>query len=115
MTPILISLIAFVGVTALVGGLFMLLRAPADTKIESRLVQITTAPLAANKDALLGNGILSQPLDAGQDFISMFLERFGKFALLFEQADTTLTPSKFALISGVMAVAGIAASLTAGL
>ena len=116
MSPLLISLVAFVGVAALVGGLAVLFRAPAETKMESRLVQITTTTVAgAGKDGLLGNGILSQPLDAGQDFFSMFVERFSKLSLLFEQADTTLTPAKFALISGVMAVAGMAASLAAGL
>ncbi|HZZ71921.1 MAG TPA: type II secretion system F family protein [Pirellulales bacterium] len=114
MSPLLISLLVFIGVATLVGGVMVAIRAPADTKMETRLVQITTVA-TATKDGALDNGILSQPLDSGQDFFSLLVQRFGSLSLLFEQANTTLTPSKFAAITGILAVSAAAIPVLAGL
>jgi tight adherence protein B len=80
----MISLLAFVGVAALVGGLAMLLRR-GDAKVEDRLSTLTgTFPTVGGKAS-------------------------GK------EADTSLTPTKFCLISGAMGVAGLGVGLVSGL
>jgi tight adherence protein B len=108
MDPLIIGIAAFIGVTALVGGLVMILRDGPSNKIEDRLDLLTGAntPTAAKEGLMKESGVLAQPLDRTPGFFEVFLERFGKINLMFEQADTSLTITKMVLISGVMAVVG---------
>ena len=117
MSPVLIAVAAFVGVTALVGGLALTLRGKSGSKMEDRLDLLTgaTAPTSA-KEGLMGEAsVLSQPLDSGLGFGESFMERFGNFRLLFEQADTSLTISKLLLVSGVVALLGVAVGIIMGI
>jgi tight adherence protein B len=115
MSPLLISILAFFTVAALVGGVAMLLRGEETTRSEDRLAQLTATKLTANKNALQESGVLAQPLDATQNMLAEFLSRFSQISLLFVQADTSLTPSKFCFISGFMGVAGAVAAAASGL
>ena len=67
------------------------------------------------QNALKESGVLSQPLDVTQGALGEFFARFRNLSLLFEQADTTLTPAQFFMISGGMAVAGSIAAAATGL
>src|SRR5687768_7198155 len=108
-----IPIAVFVGVAALVGGIIMMLRGRTEEAMESRLAQLTGA--RGSKDSLLNQSVLHQPLDATQGILAGFFARFRNLRLLFEQADTTLTPAKFCAISGGLALAGMLVSLVAGL
>ncbi len=114
MTTLLISLAAFVGVTALVGVAAMLLRGGEETAIEDRLSILTGAKKAANPDAVK-ESVLIQPLGGSKDIFAGLLERLGSLSLLFEQADTKLTPTKFFVTSGGMAVFGAAMAVFSGM
>ncbi|MFZ5831998.1 MAG: type II secretion system F family protein [Planctomycetota bacterium] len=115
-SPLFISLAVFFGVTALVAGLAMLFRGGGANKMEDRLDLLTGAanPMAG-KDGNKQASVLTHPLDDRPSLIQLFLERFGNIQLLFEQADTSLTIPKFALISAVMAGAGFGFVLLLGL
>lgn len=115
MSPtLLIPIVAFVGVAAAVGSVAVLLREKHDKGVEQRLDVLTGLSSAtAAKDNLLRDGLLSAPLDAGTGIIEGIMDRFGKLRLLFEQADTTLTPAQLA-ISAALAVLGAFASIVAG-
>ena len=90
----------------------MLLRSKPVSKIEDRLDLLTGLNASAGKGAAAKEAsILTQPLDNKPDMVQVFLERFGNISLLFEQADTSLTIAKFAVISGVMGVAGLLAAV----
>jgi len=115
MSTLLICIAAFVGVAALVGGVALFWRGDTDQRLEGRLDQITGRAAPAAADSMLKQGMLLESLSAGQGFFAGLVARFSKFGLLFEQADTTLTPAKFFGISAGMAVAGGAVSLFAGL
>ncbi len=116
MTPLVISLIAFVGVAALVGALAMVLRGDSDRNVEQRLDVLTGAAApSTGKDSVLRGSVLAHPLDAGGNLIELLLTRFKRLRLLFEQADTKLTPSRFLIISGCLAAVGIVASASCGL
>jgi len=107
MSPLIISIVAFVGVTCLVGGLAFLMRGSSESTVEDRLTMLTGSNGSKQvKDALLKQGVLSQPLESTQGLFDKLLARLGNFSLLFEQADTTLTTSKFLLITGVMFAVG---------
>ena len=115
MSPLFVSLAVFIGVAGLVGSLAMLLRSGSEQKVEDRLAQMTSARGAGpKKDMLLKEGVLTQPLDAGQNVFEALLVRFRNLGLLFEQADTTLTASRFFAISGVLAAVGAGGAIFSG-
>jgi tight adherence protein B len=116
MSPLLISIAAFFGVAAIVGAVAMLLRGGEQTRTEDRLAVLTAARTSGGgKNMLKESGVLSQPLDSTQGALAEFLSRFRNLSLLFEQADTTLTPAKFFGISAGMGLAGSVAGAAAGI
>ncbi|HVU89083.1 MAG TPA: type II secretion system F family protein [Pirellulales bacterium] len=112
---LLISIAAFVGVAALVGGIAMFLREKSDKGIEQRLDVLTGLSTASNvKENLLKGSVLSAPLNEKPGILEGLVARYHKLSLLFEQADTTLTISRFFGISAGLAVVGALASMVAG-
>lgn len=112
MTGLLISIAAFVGVSALVGGLSLLLRNDSGSKVEDRLDVLTNSGPSSSKVSLKAT-LLTKPLDNVPGIFEEIVKRIGRLGLLFEQADTTLTPAKFFLISGVLGACGTAAAAVA--
>ena len=112
MGPLLIGIAAFIGVAALVGGGMMLFAPPKTSRLEDRLNVLTgTAP--GNKDALLKeNLVLTRPLDDAPNMLASWFEKFGNFDLLFEQADTSLTVGKLAVVSLLLGLAGCAVAIS---
>jgi tight adherence protein B len=115
MMPLIVAIAAFVSVAALVGGVAILLRGDAGSDAEQRLDVLTGVSSHAAKDSLAGSSVLASPLDAQSGFFEELLTRLGKLHLLFEQADTTLTFSKFSALSLGFAVGGGVAFALAGL
>lgn len=119
MSPLIVAIAAFIGVAALVGGVATMLRSEAGSKAEDRLdllAGITSAGIA--KDAAQKSSVLASPLQDAPDVFEQFLARFGRLAnlsLLFEQADTALTPSKFLAVSAAMGGIGAVLVGVAGL
>src|SRR6476659_8952488 len=105
MTPLVISIAAFLGVAALVGGVAMLLRGPESSKIEDRLDVLaglkSTGPKDNPRESLLAQ--LEAP-----NYFEALVKRVARLSTLFEQADTKLTPARFFAISGGLAFAGMA-------
>ncbi len=116
MSPLIILIAAFVGVTALVGGVAMLLlRNPAETAMEDRLAVLTgTGAAKAAGDKLLRPSVLSSPLETSQSLIEPLLKKFTNINRIFVQADTSLTVSKFLIICAVMGVVGAMGPAAAG-
>ena len=111
MSPLIISIIAFFGVAALVGGVAMLLRGDDSARTEDRLAMLTAGKPSGSGPAQ--SSVLTHPLDGTQTALAEFLGKFRNLSLLFIQADTSLTPSKFFVITAGMALAGtVAAALT---
>ena len=112
---LLISVAAFVGVAALVGGIAMLWREKSDKGIEQRLDVLTGVSTASSvKENLLKGSVLAAPLNATPSILEGIVAHYRHLGLLFEQADTTLTPSRFFGISAALAVMGAVASMIAG-
>src|SRR5262249_5592223 len=116
MTPIILSILAFVFVAGLVGGLGFLMTGDKESRIEDRLAQLTGAKLAAGaKDNLLkDSGVLTKPLDATQGAIEVFLGQFRSLGMWFDQADVTITPAKFFAISGILGIGATMATAFTG-
>jgi tight adherence protein B len=117
MAMLIVGIMAFVGVAALVGGVSLVLRDKPGSKIEDRLDMLTGSaiPTAKQKGMTKDSGVLMQPLDKVPGFLENFLARFGNIGKLFEQADTSLTVPKMAIISLVTALAGAGLGAAVGI
>lgn len=113
MTPLIISIAAFFGVAALVGGVALLLRGPEATKLEDRLDILAGHRQPASSKDPLKESLLAQ-LEA-PNYFEALVQRLGKLSMLFEQADTKLTPTKFFAISGGLALGGFTLPVLVGL
>jgi len=114
MSPLLIGIAAFVGVTALVGGVAMLVLDRPSAKIEDRLQLLTGLSSPGAKDLAKQASLLLEPLDAKPSLLETIANRFGDVDLLFQQADVQLDLSRMAILCAVLAGAGIAAGLILG-
>ncbi len=107
MTSLLwIGIAVFVFVAALVGSIALLLRDHENSAIEDRLNLLTgvgTAREGLDKE----RSVLAHPLDDGPGALEGFFARFGNVALLFDQADTSLTLTKLVAVSALMAGGGV--------
>jgi tight adherence protein B len=114
MSPLLIGIAAFVGVTALVGGVAMLVLDRSSAKIEDRLQLLTGLGSPNSKELAKQASLLLEPLDSKPSLLETLANRFGDVDRLFQQADVQLTLSRMALICAVLAGAGVAAGLILG-
>jgi tight adherence protein B len=106
MSPLVICALAFVGVTALVGGVMLILRGGGGTAVEDRLDVLTGASAPKGKSTLSNDGVLSQPLDQTLNPIVEAVTRYFNLSVLLEQANAPITASKFLAIVGGMTVCG---------
>ena len=108
MNPLIIMLAVFLGVSALVGGVALLLREKPSTRIEDRLDLLTgvNTPSAAKEGLLKPASVLARPLDAVPGLVERLVKRISNIDVLFEQADTQLTFTRLAIISLVLAIGG---------
>ena len=109
MFTILILVAAFVGVACLVVGVAsMFVLSPAQSAAEDRLAILTGAASPAGKGKK-DTSVLSSPLDDGPGILEDLFSRFINLRTFLQQADVPLTPTKFILISVVVAVVGVIA------
>ncbi len=112
MNPLFIGILAFLGVTTLVGGAVMLFSKPRSSRAEDRLDLFTgTASPASRENLLKDNSVLARPLDDAPNMLAELFANFANFDRLFEQADTTLTVGKLAVASLVLGLAGCAVAV----
>jgi tight adherence protein B len=111
MSPLVVSSAAFFGVAAFVGSIAMMLRGSGNAKVEDRLDTLAGLKSPA-RDTSLRDTLLAQ-LDA-PGFFESLVARIGKLSMLFEQADTTLTPARFFAISGALGAGGAAIPIFLG-
>lgn len=112
----LISIAAFIGVAALVGSIALLFQERADRSHEDRLTAFTGLQSLTQKDNKKAKAtLLAQPLSNGKGVLEGLIRRLGRFQLIFEQADTRLTPQNFLLISAGLGAVSFVAGSVAGL
>ena len=112
----IIIIAVFVGVTALIGGVAVVMRGQTDDKLEDRLTELTTGRTSKLlQEGIIKDANLMEAFDTGHNMFEDIVSRIGRLRLLFDQADTSLTPSRFFLISGIMSFAGAATMMASGL
>jgi tight adherence protein B len=115
MSPLLISVTVFIGVAALVGALALMFRGSSGGRVEERLDVLAGVKSPSSSTQRLVKDSLVAHLQAAPNIFDAIVKRIGNLAVLFEQADTTLTPARFFLISAVLALVGAVVTVLAQL
>ena len=112
MNPLLVGILAFIGIVTLAGGAVLLFSQPKASRLENRLDIFTgVASPTSREDLLKDNSVLSRPLDDAPTMLARLFQNFGNFDKLFQQADTSLTVGKLVAASLVLGLAGCAVAL----
>lgn len=97
MDPNLIIMIAaFVGVIALVVGLFMAFQGKSDSTLEARLAAFTGAAQPSKKE--ITDQLLRDGMTTAQGFVGGVIQRFGKLPMFFRQADSPIKIEHFVFV-----------------
>ena len=112
MDPLLISFVAFIGVAALVGAVFFVMRDFGSSRAEDRL-EVLTGQRSADSSS---SGIVKEELirEGMQGLVGMLnglAGRLSNLKLLFEQADSPIKVETFFGLSFGSAVAGVAVAM----
>ncbi len=105
MSPTVITIAVFVGVSTLVAAVAVLFREREDSRNEDRLDLFAGSGTSQGKLKQAAS-VLHEPLDSMPSALEEMFSRFGNLNLLFEQADTSLSPAVFFGISGGLAAGG---------
>ncbi len=98
MDPLLISGLAFAGVTGLVFALASLFSERGNNTVEDRL-QVLAGKKSADESVLTRETLMKDGLEGLNGVFKSIAERFD-LKLMFAQADSPITPETFILISG---------------
>ncbi len=104
MDPLLISGLAFAGVTGLVFAVASLFSEKGNNTVEDRL-QILAGKKQSNESALIQESIMKDGMEGLNGMFKSLAERFD-LKLLFMQADSPISPETFILLSGGCGLAG---------
>jgi len=115
MSPIIICIAVFLAVTGLVGAVAFLVRGGSENRVEDRLAVLTGAKTTVKGELLKDSGVLSQPLDATHGMLEDFLAKFRGLTLWFQQANTTIAPSRFFAICAGLGFAAMVAGVATGM
>lgn len=105
LNPWLISFVVFVGVTAVVGAVASMFREKADEDTDKRLDMFTGMGSGADSKSGRTN-ILSASLEDQEGMFAAMVVKISRLRLIFEQADTTVTPSQIFSLTTLLAAAG---------
>ena len=106
---VLIAVAVFLGVSATVAAVLLMVQQPSASRAEERLeVLAGLRSAAAFKEGLLKQAsVLTEPLDKVPGFVEKIFSRFGNLGLLLQQADTQIPASRLAIISAILGAVGV--------
>jgi tight adherence protein B len=117
MSPLVISIAAFIGVAALVGAMAYMLRSDREAEVEERLSVLTGGKKRSDgkPEAAQFSELLSTMRNDGTSALERLVARYLNLRLLFEQADVSLSVTQFVIICGALAGVGLALPIVAGI
>ncbi len=105
MEPNLIIMIAaFIGVLALVFGLYSIFKSNTDSTLEARLAAFTGAAHPSKKD--ITNQLMRDGMNSAQGFVGELIARFAQLPIFFRQADSPLKIEHFLAVCAAAAGVG---------
>ena len=112
MDPLLISIVAFIGVAALVGAVIFVMRDFGSIKAEDRLEVLTGQRSAdGGSGGIVKEEMIREGMDGLVGMLNGLVGRLANLKLLFEQADSPIKVETFFGLSLGCAVAGVAAAM----
>ncbi|MBM4090816.1 MAG: type II secretion system F family protein [Planctomycetes bacterium] len=109
MLTIIILAASFIGVAALVGGVAIIFRGDGSTMVEDRLDVLAGGKASAvSRLAKAESSLLASPLDETRTYAEKLLSKIGNLRKLLEQADVSIDPPLFLLVSVGLAAGGAA-------
>jgi tight adherence protein B len=115
MSPIIIYIAVFVGVTGLVGCMAFFLNGDKGAEVEDRLSALTSGKKGRGKvNSAEYKDLLAKMQADGSGSLEKFVSRYLNLRLMFEQADVHMSVPTFVLISGGLAGVGLALPSIAG-
>jgi tight adherence protein B len=117
MSPIFISLVVFIGVTALVVGVSYVMRGDKEAEVEDRLSELTGGKKVGWRKAAAQqqSDLLATRRADGTNPIERFIARYLNLRQLFEQADVSLPVPQFLIICAILAAVGVVLPTAAGI
>jgi tight adherence protein B len=106
---LLVSIAAFVGVAALVGGVSLLIRGGGDSAAEDRLVALAGKSTARGKRVEKEATVIAKPLDDVPNALEELAARVLNLSLFLEQANFPLTPGQLVIVTAVLFAVGTGA------
>jgi len=113
MSLLLISVAAFVGVTALVIALSSFFGDYTDRDLENRLQVLTGKKSVDEANQVTKEALFAEGVSGLSGIADKLMTKFSNLKLLFSQADAPITPTQFFAISGVCGVVGFAVAAIA--
>ncbi len=115
MSPLVVSIVVFIGVSALVVGLAFVLRGDKEQEVEDRLSVLTGGKKKKKANADQYAELLSTMRQDGTSTIERFISQYLNLRLMFEQADVALPVPQFLIICAVLAAVGVILPSAAGM
>jgi tight adherence protein B len=109
---LLITVCVFVGVAALVVGLFQVVQGVHISKAERRLARWAGSKLTPTALSSRAKPLLAEPLHAEEKGFEKILGECHFVRTLIEQADVNLTPTQLLAFSGALGCVGVAIAVT---
>ncbi|VAX38170.1 Flp pilus assembly protein TadB [hydrothermal vent metagenome] len=112
---IIISIVAFVGVTALVAAVAFALRDYGSTTAEERLAVITGQKSAEDKNTgVMKDEMFKEGMSGLNGMFNSLMGRLLNMQLLFEQADSPIQANGFFGLTALLGLLGVAGAIIAG-
>ena len=118
MSPLIVSIVVFVGVSALVVGIAFMMRGDKEQEVEDRLSVLTSGKKKKSRssvEAAQYAELLKTMRSDGSSAIERFISRYMNLRLLFEQADVALPVPQFLVICAILAAVGLVLPTAAGM
>jgi tight adherence protein B len=107
LNPTIVSIAAFLGVTGVMTAVFLLFRDMSGNTVEDRLDVLAGKKKAGGESELTRDVLIQEGMSGLAGIMHGIAERFTNLKLLFQQADSPITPDKFFLISGGCGLVGV--------
>jgi tight adherence protein B len=107
MSPLIVCIVVFIGVTALVVGLSYVMRGDREAEVEDRLSVLTGGKKSGKASAAQYGDLLSSMRSDGTSAVERIISRYLNLRLLFEQANVNLAVPNFLLICAALAAVGV--------
>ena len=118
MSPLIISIAVFIGVSALVIGISLVMRGDKEQEVAERLSVLTSGKKGAKgrtaAEAAQYAELIANIRNDGSSAIERLISRYMNLRLLFEQADVALPVPQFLIICGILAAVGLVLPELAG-